>query len=158
MTDSDTRAEYHRRIPVGSLALYGIVSNPHGQVAIDGTGLLKSTDSSDASLSLGDTFVLRMDRTPLGEPSGEEWVVDNKVVVGSPGREFAYEPAGIDGNPSGHRYGYLFDRVDDRTTDVTLYVDWSATPGLDQGYVHPPVIPEGMLEKTLERLESVSTS
>ncbi|MEI2654347.1 MAG: hypothetical protein V9G12_19745 [Microthrixaceae bacterium] len=60
------RIEVQRTIPAPPAAIFGVLCDPQGHVAIDSSGMLMSADG-DAVSAVGDTFVVHMDREALND-------------------------------------------------------------------------------------------
>ena len=62
-----------------------------------------------------------------------------------------------DSPPFGHTYGGIFDSVSPTETDVTNYCDWSGASEEFRSAMTWPVVPDAMLEKSVENLDRVAT-
>ncbi len=101
----------------------------------------------DRVTSVGDTFVIHMDREAFNDYPLGLYDVTVTITKFVQDREIAWTVAGL--RPSiGHVYGYLLEPVDDGTL-VTSYYDWSCIgpEWRDAGIF--PVIPEAALRPTL---------
>ncbi|MFC7657608.1 hypothetical protein ACFQV8_15765 [Pseudonocardia benzenivorans] len=84
------RIEVARTIPAEPSAIFAVLTDPRGHVAIDSSGMLMGASGERVTAS-GDTFVVHMDREALGDvPLGQ---YDVTVTIGtfepdrrSPGR------------------------------------------------------------------------
>ncbi len=141
------RFEVQRVIAAEPARIFSLLCDPNGHVAIDSSGMLMSA-SGPAVRSVGDTFVVHMDRQALNDlPLGRYDVVVT-IVTFEPDREIAWTVAGRDRPSIGHRYGYRLEPVEGGTL-VTSYYDWSAIdPEWKRRGVFP-VIPEATLRATL---------
>lgn len=155
---TDERIAVSRRIAAPAAAIFALVTDPNGHVAIDGSGMLVAPADAAPLRAVGDSFVMHMDREPLGDiPLGKYDVLNtctaieqDRLVewsVGAPGR-----------TPIGHVYGWQLDAVSDTETEVTNYCDWSGLNPKLQGKIAFPVVPAEMLEASLDRLASVVES
>jgi len=136
----DERLEAQRAIAADPGAIFAVLSDPQGHVAIDSSGMLMAATGEPVKAA-GDTFVVHMDREALNDyPLG---LYD---VTVEQDREIAWT---IEGQLNlGHVYGYRLEPVADGTL-VTSYYDWSA---IEQSWRDAdifPVIPEGALRATL---------
>ena len=142
-----TRFEVQRAIAATPAEIFAVVSSPGGHVAIDASGMLMSADGEPAR-SVGDTFVVHMDREALNDyPLG---LYDVTVVITAfeQDREVAWTIEGQLKPNIGHVYGYRLEPIEGGTM-VTSYYDWSN--------IHPdwaerdifPIISEGALRATL---------
>lgn len=152
------RIAVSRRIAAPASAIFALVTDPNGHVAIDGSGMLVAPADAAPLRAVGDSFVMHMDREPLGDiPLGKYDVLNtctaieqDRLVewsVGAPGR-----------TPIGHVYGWQLDPVSDTETQVTNYCDWSGLNPKLRGKVAFPVVPAEMLEASLDRLATAVES
>lgn len=142
------RIEVQRTIQADPAAIFAILRDPQGHVAIDSSGMLQSADGGPVS-AVGDSFVVHMDRESLNDyPELGRYDVTVKISVYQPEREIAWTILGRIRPQIGHVYGYRLEPAADGTL-VTSYYDWSQ--------IHPqwreadifPVISEGALRATL---------
>ena len=154
---STQRVSATRRIAAPAAAIYAIVSDPNGHVAIDGSGMLDAAPDSRPLTAVGETFVMEMDRTPLGDiPGLVKYKVQNTVTAIEPDRLFEWTIGGIDQPPLGHVYGWQLEPVSESETDVTNYCDWTnITDELRTRRPDWPIVPVAMLEQSVEKLASV---
>lgn len=141
------RFEVTRDIAVPPAAVFALLCDPAGHVAIDSSGMLQSAEGRPVS-GVGDAFVVHMDREALGDyPLGK---YDVTVII----TEFAQDEllewtiSGVIQPPIQHLYGYRL-HPSDTGTLVTSYYDWSR---IEQRYREAgifPVIPEAALKATL---------
>lgn len=118
------RFEVQRLIPAPAAEIFKVLSDPHGHVAIDASGMLQDATGEPAK-AVGDTFVVHMDREALNDfPLGKYDVVVN-ILKFEQDREIAWAVSGTAGGPQiGHFYGYTLEPTDEGTV-VTQYYDWS---------------------------------
>jgi hypothetical protein len=139
------RLEVQRAIAADPAAIFQVVSDPHGHVTIDSSGMLMDA-SGDPAKAVGDTFVVHMDREALNDYPMGLYDVTVKIVTFEPDREIAWT---IEGQLNiGHVYGYKLEPIEGGTL-VTSYYDWST---IDQSWKDAaifPVIPESALRATL---------
>lgn len=139
------RLEAQRSIAAEPPAIFQILTDPKGHVAIDSSGMLMDASGSPVR-AVGDTFVVHMDREALGDHPLGLYDVTVKIVRYEEDRELAWT---VEGNFNlGHVYGYRLDPIDGGTL-VTSYYDWS---GVEQSWKDAaifPVIPESALKATL---------
>jgi hypothetical protein len=96
--------------------------------------------------SVGDTFVVHMDREALNDYPMGLYDVTVKIVTFDADREIAWT---IEGQRNlGHVYGYTLEPIEDGTL-VTSYYDWSSIDQTWKDAAIFPVIPEGALRATL---------
>ena len=153
---SETRLELTRVLAAPVAAIFALISDPDGHVKIDGSGMLVAAQDSKPMTRVGDSFVMNMDREALGDIPLGKYQVRNTVTAFVPDELFEWNVGGVDQPPFGHVYGYRLAPRDDRTTEVTLYVDWS---GVRPGSIRDrfPIVPAHMLERSLDNLEALVT-
>jgi len=139
------RIEVQRAIAAEPAAIFAIVSDPQGHVAIDSSGMLMSA-TGDRATAVDDTFVVHMDREALNDFPLGLYDVTVRIVTFEPDREIAWK---IDGQLNiGHVYGYRLEPIDGGTL-VTSYYDWSMIEQQWKDANIFPVIPERALAATL---------
>jgi Polyketide cyclase / dehydrase and lipid transport len=144
---ADERIEVQRTIGAGPAAIFALLRDPQGHVAIDSSGMLQSADGDPVS-AVGDSFVVHMDREALNDYPMGEYDVTVKITAYEPDREIAWTIIGVIDPPLGHVYGYRLEPTADGTL-VTSYYDWS---GVSQQWRDAgifPVMSEGALRATL---------
>ena len=151
---STERVSVTRRIAAPAGHLFRIVATPSGQVAIDGSGMLKAAPDDRLLTVVGETFDMDMDREPLGDiPNLTKYQVRNTVTQIIPNRLIEWTVGFGDHPPFGHVYGWELEPVEESQTDVTNYCDWSkADEGMRTG-VTWPVVPVTMLQESVENLD-----
>ena len=150
MTD---RIEVPRTIAAPAADIFAVLCDPQGHVAIDATGMLQDADG-DPVRAAGDTFVVHMDREALGDRP-DLGLYDVTVTIRSyePDREISWSVVGPSRPPIGQVYGYRLTPVDEQTTDVVSFYDWSdAHPDWKARGIFP-VISETSLKGTLGILD-----
>jgi hypothetical protein len=141
------RFDVQRTIPADPAAVFRVLRDPQGHVAIDSSGMLMDADGGPVG-AVGDTFVVHMDREALNDYPLGRYDVTVEIVRFDPDREIAWTILGQIKPPLGHVYGYTLERVDDGTL-VTSYYDWSSIdPAWREADVFP-IIPEAALRATL---------
>jgi hypothetical protein len=142
------RIEVQRTIDAAAGAIFALLSDPQGHVAIDSSGMLQSAGGEPVS-KVGDTFVVHMDRESLNDyPELGRYDVTISISAFEPDREIAWKVLGRLRPQIGHVYGYRLEPATGGTL-VTSYYDWSD--------IHPdwraagifPVMSEGALRATL---------
>lgn len=145
MTAVTERLEVQRAIAAHPTAIFEVLTDPHGHVTIDSSGMLMDA-TGDLVRSVGDSFVVHMDREALNDYPLGLYDVTVRIVTLEPDREIAWT---IEGQLNlGHVYGYELEPIDGGSL-VTSYYDWST---VDQSWKDAaifPVIPEGALRATL---------
>ncbi|HEX3752306.1 MAG TPA: SRPBCC family protein [Streptosporangiaceae bacterium] len=150
------RIEARRQIdaPVG--AIFAVLTDPRGHVAIDSSGMLQSADGEPVRRA-GDRFVVHMDREALGDLPMGRYDVTVIITRLEPDTEIEWTISGTIQPPIRHLYGYRLEPRDGGTL-VTSYYDWSQIDDRYRERVTFPVIPEtalratlGILARTVER-------
>jgi hypothetical protein len=147
MSDSD-RIEVQRTIQADPSAIFDVVRDPNGHVAIDSSGMLQSADGEPAT-KVGDTFVIHMDRESLNDFPMGKYDVTVEIVTFEEDREIGWTILGQIRPQIGHVYGYRLEPAAEGGTLVTSYYDWS---NIDQVWKDAdifPIISELALRATL---------
>jgi hypothetical protein len=148
MAMTSDRIEVQRTIEADPAAIFAVLRDPQGHVAIDSSGMLQSADGEPVS-AVGDTFVVHMDRESLNDyPELGRYDVTVRISAFEPDQEIAWTILGRIRPQIGHVYGYRLKPVEGGTL-VTSYYDWS---NIDQQWREAgifPVISEGALRATL---------
>ena len=142
------RIEVQRTIPAPPAAIFGVLCDPQGHVAIDSSGMLMSADG-DAVSAVGDTFVVHMDREALNDFPLGHYDVTVEIHTFEQDREIAWKIRGQIKPPIDHIYGYRLEPAEDGATLVTSYYDWSEIDQVWRDAGIFPVISEGALRATL---------
>ena len=142
------RIEVQRTIEAEPEAIFAVLRDPQGHVAIDSSGMLQSADGEPVS-AIGDTFVVHMDRESLNDyPELGRYDVTVQISAFEPDREIAWTILGRLRPQIGHVYGYRLEPAEGGTV-VTSYYDWSdIDPQWREAGIFP-VISEGALRATL---------
>jgi hypothetical protein len=142
------RLEVQRTIPADPAAIFALLRDPQGHVAIDSSGMLMDASGEPVS-AVGDSFVVHMDREALNDfPEMGKYDVTVRIVTFAADREIAWTILGRIRPQLGHVYGYLLEPADGGTL-VTSYYDWS---GIDEKWRQAdifPVISQDALRATL---------
>ena len=145
------RFQVERRIPVDAAAIFNVLCDPKGHVAIDSLGMLMDA-TGDPVGAVGDSFVVHMDREALNDFPLGRYDVTVTITTFAQDREIAWGITGLIRPPIGHIYGYTLEPVEDGTV-VTSYYDWSAIDPVWRERAIFPIIPESALRATLGILE-----
>src|ERR1700734_4017574 len=142
------RIEVQRTIEAAPEAIFAILRDPQGHVAIDSSGMLQSADGEPVS-AVGDSFVVHMDRESLNDyPELGRYDVTVQISAYEQDREIAWKILGQIRPQIGHVYGYRLEPAEGGTL-VTSYYDWSdIDPKWREAGIFP-VISEGALRATL---------
>jgi len=144
---TDERIEVQRIINAEPAAIFAVLCDPHGHVAIDSSGMLQDATGDPVS-AVGDTFVVHMDREALNDYPLGRYDVTVSITTFEADREIAWTILGQIRPQIGHVYGYTLEPADDGTL-VTSYYDWSE---IDQTWKDAgvfPILSEGALRATL---------
>lgn len=143
------RIEVQRTIEADPAAIFAVLCDPQGHVAIDSSGMLQSAEGEPVA-AVGDTFVVHMDRESLNDfPELGRYDVTVTIRAFEPDREIAWTILGRIRPQIGHVYGYRLEPAADGGTLVTSYYDWSdIDPQWREAGIFP-VISEGALRATL---------
>ena len=154
----DERISATRRIPAPAAAIFAIVADPAGQVAIDGSHMLVAAPDAARLEAVGDAFTMDMDREALGDMPLGKYQVLNTVTKFEQDRLLEWNVGSAERGPFGHVYGYALEPVDEDVTDVTSYCDWSGiSDALRERIAHWPIVPKMALITTLEKLDALAT-
>ncbi|WP_232679815.1 polyketide cyclase [Nocardioides sp. R-C-SC26] len=147
------RIEVERLVTAPAEAVFAVLCDPHGHVAIDSSGMLQDA-TGEAVGAAGDTFVVHMDREALGDfPEMGTYDVTVTITEFEQDRLIAWSVLGRIRPQIGHVYGYRLEAVGQRSTRVTSFYDWST--------IHPdwramgifPVLSEQHLRASLGTLD-----
>jgi hypothetical protein len=145
---TDERLEVQRMIEADPAAIFRVLCDPQGHVAIDSSGMLMSATGEPVT-AVGDTFVVHMDREALNDYPLGRYDVTVTITVLEPDREIAWKVLGQIRPQIGHVYGYRLEPAGDGGTLVTSYYDWSSIDPQWRDAGIFPVISEGALRATL---------
>lgn len=136
--------------------IFAIVSHPQGHVDIDGSGMLEAAPDAGPLTEVGQAFTMHMDREPLGDLPMGKYTVLNRVTRIEPWRLVEWSVGSTDHpKPLGHVYGWELVPIDDGTTEVANYCDWSGLNPKLRDRITFPIVPVEMLERSVERLAAL---
>lgn len=142
------RIEVARTISAPPEAVFAVLCDPQGHVAIDSSGMLIDAEGSPVG-AVGDEFVVHMDREALNDYPLGTYDVTVTIVSFEQDREIAWKVLGKIRPQIGHVYGYRLTPNPNGTTEVTSYYDWSdIAPEWREAGIFP-VLSEGALRATL---------
>src|SRR6187397_43399 len=98
---STERLEVQRTIAAPPEAIFRVLSDPKGHVAIDSSGMLMSSTGSPVH-AVGDSFVVHMDREALNDYPLGEYDVTVHIITFEQDREIAWTIEGAIKPPIGH--------------------------------------------------------
>ena len=143
------RIEVQRTIAAEPAAIFRVLSDPQGHVAIDSSGMLQDAEGEPVQ-AVGDSFVVHMDREALNDFPMGEYDVTVSITTFDRDREIAWTILGQLRPHIGHIYGYTLEPAgDDGTTLVTSYYDWSEIDPVWKEANIFPILSEGALRATL---------
>ncbi|WP_375493764.1 SRPBCC family protein [uncultured Jatrophihabitans sp.] len=155
MTDDESQAdsaaaeslEVSRTIAAPAHEIFAQLTDPHGHVRIDSSGMLQSADGAPVT-AVGDTFVVHMDREALGDVDMGKYDVTVIITQFVPDEHIEWTISGRTQPPIKHLYGYRLAAVDGGTR-VTSYYDWSQIEERYRGQISFPVVSPIALRATL---------
>jgi hypothetical protein len=142
------RIEVQRTINAEPAAIFAVLCDPQGHVAIDSSGMLQSAEGEPVG-AVGDSFVVHMDREALNDyPELGRYDVTVSIATFERDREIAWTILGRIRPQIGHVYGYRLEPTEQGTL-VTSFYDWSnIDPAWREAGIFP-VLSEGALRATL---------
>jgi hypothetical protein len=154
-SEKPERFDVVRFMPFPASAIFAVLRDPEGHVAIDSSGMLQSSTGEPVN-AVGDKFVVHMDRESLNDYPLGKYDVEVEFITYEPDREIAWTILGQIKPPLGHVYGYRLEPAERdgvSGTDVTSYYDWSRIDETWRKADIFPIIPEFALRATLGILE-----
>jgi hypothetical protein len=155
------RFEVKRTIAADPTTIFRVLSDPHGHVLIDSSGMLQDATGEPAT-AVDDEFVVHMDRESLNDFPLGKYDVTVHITKFEQDREIAWTIFGQIQPPIGHIYGYTLEPTEDGTL-VTSYYDWSDIDPLYREAKIFPIISElairstlGILARNVEKTRSPS--
>jgi hypothetical protein len=146
------RIEVSRYVAAEPSAVFALLCDPQGHVAIDATGMLQDATGSPVTAP-GDTFVVHMDRESLGDfPELGKYDVTVTIRDVEPDRLISWTILGRVRPQIGHVYGYRLEPAEGGTT-VTSFYDWSDIHEDWRAAGIFPVVSEAALKATLGILD-----
>ena len=148
---SDERIEVQRVIEAEPAAIFAVLADPQGHVAIDATGMLQSADG-DPVTAAGDSFVVHMDREALNDFPMGKYDVTVSIKDYEQDALISWTILGQIRPQIGQVYGYRLEPGEDGTV-VTQFYDWSEIdPQWREANIFP-IISELAIRATLGILE-----
>lgn len=131
-TDSEYATSVTRRIEAPAERIFALLCDPADHVAIDGSGMLRSTEARPIT-KVGDRFVVEMWNEHM-----DDYEITNTITAFEQDRSIRWQPLLTRasrpeaqdrvGVSAGHVWGFELTRVAEGVTDVTETVDYSASP------------------------------
>jgi hypothetical protein len=153
---ADERIEVARTIAAEPAAIFRVLTDPHGHVLIDSSGMLQSATGGRVAAS-GDSFVVHMDRESLNDRPIGRYDVTVTITEFEADREIAWTVLGVVRPQIGHVYGYRLEPAPAGGTLVTSYYDWSDIDPVWRERNIFPIISETALRATLGILDRLVT-
>lgn len=144
---AEERIEVQRTIEAEPAAVFAVLADPQGHVAIDSSGMLLDASGGPVA-AVGDEFVVHMDREALNDYPMGKYDVTVVITAFEPDREIAWTILGQIEPPIGHVYGYRLEPTDEGTL-ATSYYDWSEIDPVWREADIFPILSEGALRATL---------
>ena len=102
------RIEVQRTIAADPSAIFRLLCDPQGHVAIDSSGMLMDATGEPVA-AVGDSFIVHMDREALNDYPMGRYDVTVTITRFVPGREIAWTIRGQIRPQIGHIYGYVLE-------------------------------------------------
>ncbi len=148
---SEERMEVQRVIEADPAAIFAVLCDPQGHVAIDSSGMLQSATGEPVTAA-GDSFVVHMDREALNDFPMGRYDVTVTIKDFEPDALISWTIIGQIKPQIGHVYGYRLEPGEGGTV-VTSFYDWSEIdPQWREANIFP-IIPESALRATLGILD-----
>jgi hypothetical protein len=141
------RMEVQRLITADPAAIFAVLADPRGHVAIDSSGMLQDCTGEPVSAA-GDEFVVHMDRESLNDYPLGRYDVTVSITTFEQDTEIAWTILGQLRPQIGHIYGYRLEPAPEGTL-VTSYYDWSTIDPVWKEAGIFPILSEGALRATL---------
>lgn len=145
------RIEVKRTIAASPEAIFEVLCDPQGHVAIDSSGMLQDAEGARVT-AVGDSFVIHMDREALNDFPMGKYQVTVEIREFEPNRRIAWTILGQIRPQIGHVYGYTLEPTGEGTL-VTSFYDWSQIDDTWREAGIFPVISEAALRATLGVLD-----
>jgi hypothetical protein len=145
------RLEVARTIAAPASAIFAVLSDPQGHVAIDSSGMLQDADGAPVTAA-GESFVVHMDREALNDFPMGRYDVTVQIRDFEPDALISWTILGQIRPQIGHVYGYRLEPTADGTV-VTSFYDWSEIDEKWRAAGIFPVISETALRATLGILD-----
>jgi len=144
---AEERIEVQRTIEADPAAVFAVLADPQGHVAIDSSGMLLDATGGPVT-AVGDEFVVHMDREALNDYPLGKYDVTVVITAFEADREIAWTILGQIEPPIGHLYGYRLEPSDEGTL-ATSYYDWTEIDPVWREADIFPILSEGALRATL---------
>ena len=141
------RFEVPRPIAASPAAVFAVLTDPNGHVAIDSSGMLQWAEGERVT-AVGDEFVVHMDRESFNDYPMGKYDVTVTITGYEQDRYISWEVSGQNFPSIGHYYGYRLEPVEDATLVTSIY-DWSAVAEKWKPEGTWPIISEPTLKASL---------
>ncbi|MCX2934262.1 SRPBCC family protein [Mycobacterium sp. CVI_P3] len=126
--------------------VFAFLARPDNHVALDTTGMIRSSADHRTLTELGTVFVMNMHNRMKGDHQ-----VENHVICYEPRRAIGWAPAEPGEEPAGHTWTWRMTPLGPERTLVTETYDWSAFRHTDM-LDHLPVADRSQMQESLQRL------
>ena len=157
---SDDNITVTKTVNASPEQLFAVLSTPVRHQDIDGSGMLRGTDTAKVS-GVGDEFIMKMSNDVVGD-----YEIKNRVVTYEENRAIGWAPSihPMDGytdklgdaKVTGHTYTWNLEPAGDGQTKVTQVYDWSGVTD-DQFRSFFPLLNEQMLSDSIEKAAQVAS-
>jgi uncharacterized protein YndB with AHSA1/START domain len=153
---SENAVAVTRRLDAPASTIFAVLCDPANHVAIDGSGMLRSTPTQQVS-SVGDRFAVEMWNDDMGEYEMTNEVVDfeqDRLIRWQPTMTRASRPEDRDsvGNSAKQQWGFQLTPVGDSVTDVTETFNCTESPEWLKAAVKGGEVWIAAMNETLDRL------
>ena len=138
------RIEVSRTIAEPAAAIFAVLTDPQGHVAIDSSGMLQDADGERVT-AVDDSFTVHMDRESLNDFPLGRYDVTVRITEFEPDRLIAWTILGQLKPQIGHVYGYRLEPADGGTL-----VHWTGALTEVTGLLK--MVPKGLLQSTAEKV------
>ena len=142
------RIEVQRTIEAAPAAVFAVLADPQGHVAIDASGMLMGATGGPVT-AVDDEFVVHMDRESLNDFPLGRYDVTVQICTYDQDREIAWKILGLIRPQIGHVYGYRIEPDDEGGSLVTSYYDWADIDPEWKDKIAFPIVPESSLRNSL---------
>jgi uncharacterized protein YndB with AHSA1/START domain len=163
MAEDSTRITVSRRIEAPAARIFRILADPRRHADLDGSEMLRGTESDDVITGVGDVFPMKMYLEEVGD-----YLMLNYVVEYEPNRRIGWEPAPGDaaasedgeyplGVPAGHRWSFELTPDGANATIVSEVFDCSSAPAELRDAIQNGETWIDSMTATLAKLDSLCT-
>jgi uncharacterized protein YndB with AHSA1/START domain len=146
MPNQMRRIEVSGVIDAPTELVFRFLTRPDNHVAIDTSGMIRSSADHRILTKLGTVFVMNMHNQMRGEHQ-----VENHVICYEPGCAIGWAPAEPGEEPAGHTWTWRLTPIGPQQTRVTEIYDWSTFRHIDM-LDHLPVVNRSQMQESIKRL------